>query len=1670
MNRMKILTPIVLLVLFSFSVAQAQMWNGVDSLYGNEWIDFNKSYYKIMLAEDGIYQISQQELSNAGIPVNDLEGKQLQMIYMGQEIPLYTSTEGALGANDFIEFFGQKNRTELDRYLFNNPDTEMLNPQYSLFTDTSAYFLTWTDAPTLRYNTLDNDLTNLPPKETSFTHQQITDEHVSWIKKITGVNNDVNSSFDMSEGFSQILVDQQEFSLSPELVAPNTDAIDVNLRLTTDQGSHNLKIDINGTNYDNITNSGFVVSDLNYTVPVSGAAPVLQFNLEGQNGDIDRHSVSNVTLTYPRQFDFVNYVKFAFTIDAGDRKYIEVENFSSNNANPILYDLTNQQRLMTIRENNVVKFVLPASSAPRDLFLANTVVGISSVSSIQAVEFIDYSEMDTEFLIISNEQLFDDGQGNNFVQEYADYRSSAAGGSYESDIIEIQQIYDQFAYGINRHSIAVKNLANYAKKNWSDWKYALLLGKSRQYNQSRTEIEVNSEAHRTFYLPTYGAPGSDMLMFSPMDKITPHISFGRLTAETPHEINIYLEKLQTYEDSYKNAPQTIEARAWMSRILHLGGGRTLGEQSSIKTNLNGMGRTLEENKFGAHLTSFFKTTTDAIQTSQSEELTNLINDGVSLITFFGHSSANGFDFSLDNPNNYENIGKYPIISSYGCYAGQIHGSTKSIGEKFILAPQRGAIGFFASVGQGYIGDLDRFGDYFYGQLGGDMYGESVGDIHRNLTNYFENVVGITATGSSSNLHKLLTQTIYQGDPAMRVNPQPGPDYLVDTKSVSIDPSPINIEITDSMKVTCHIVNIGQNNTDSIVVKIVQELPDGSRVNLFNRKVKTLGFNNEYSFTFATQGKESIGQNRLYITADADNDVEELPAPAAENNNEFVNNLGVAGLSFFVFSNDARPLYPSNFGITSDPNVTLKATTTNTFIGQQKYFIQIDTTETFDSPFKASTSIEQEGGLIEWQPNLPFEDDRVYYWRISPDSIADIGFLWQNSSFLYKEDVSSGWNQSHYYQYLEDEYEDIVINDNRRFSFTNQFFSFETRNGFFTNSNVLINNSLAQVVSTGVITTGVYISVIDPLTADLWETEHEAYGNEDNTNNLTYGFAFETNNQDDINEVLTFLEDVVPSGFYVNIITIQRNAFLHYNPELWAINNNEGISLFQYLENQGAELVQSLEGNPLPYAFVYQKDTPSFPPKELIGNMDDDFLSFKFDILGALDRGKITSSNIGPASQWNTLRWNSHESVENTDTEAINIYGISQLNEKILLKENITELEFDLEDIDAQVYPVLQLEYATTDITNKTPAQLDYWRVLYKGVPEATLNKSAHYQFQSDTLQQGETLHFELAVDNISDYDMDSLLVKYTITDANNVEQLVQQRIEPLTSGQRIITDFEYDTKSLLGEQLLSIEVNPDDDQAEQFHINNLGFVEFFVEKDKRNPILDITFDGIHIMNGDLVSPDPLIVINLEDENQYLALSDTALFEVFLVYPNAEMQEISLNDPSVQFFPSDNTSGKNQARLEFSPVFEQEGNYRLLVSGKDATGNHSGSFDYEVDFEVILEDMISNVLNYPNPFSTSTQFVYTLTGHAPEFFKLQIMTIGGRIVKEIDQIEMGELKVGTHQTDYTWDGTDEFGDRLANGIYLYRIIAQDADGQNYDTYNTTADSYFKNGFGKMVILR
>ena len=162
--------------------------------------------------------------------------------------------------------------------------------------------------------------------------------------------------------------------------------------------------------------------------------------------------------------------------------------------------------------------------------------------------------------------------------------------------------------------------------------------------------------------------------------------------------------------------------------------------------------------------------------------------------------------------------------------------------------------------------------------------------------------------------------------------------------------------------------------------------------------------------------------------------------------------------------------------------------------------------------------------------------------------------------------------------------------------------------------------------------------------------------------------------------------------------------------------------------------------------------------------------------------------------------------------------------------------------------------------------------------------------------------------------------------------------------------------------------------------------------------------------------------------------------------------------------------ENICTIEYPAEFTIDGVYRLIVQGSDKSNNASGSFEYTISFEVINRSTITEVLNYPNPFSTSTRFVFVLTGSViPDYFKIQIMTITGKVVREITTDELGPINIGRNIPQYAWNGKDEYGDQLANGVYLYTVTAY-INGQDIEHRATGADKYIRKNFGKMFLMR
>lgn len=158
----------MLLVLSLVSPLTAQMIFRNKLQYGNEWIVPGQKYYKFFIHKDGMYRLSYSDLVSAGIPVQEIEAKNIQIFKNGEEQAIRTSTESIISTSDYIQFYATRNRGELDAALL-RPGIPLFNPEFSMFTDTAAYFLTWNKSVSgLRTNTLPNDNSNPLAVEQSY--------------------------------------------------------------------------------------------------------------------------------------------------------------------------------------------------------------------------------------------------------------------------------------------------------------------------------------------------------------------------------------------------------------------------------------------------------------------------------------------------------------------------------------------------------------------------------------------------------------------------------------------------------------------------------------------------------------------------------------------------------------------------------------------------------------------------------------------------------------------------------------------------------------------------------------------------------------------------------------------------------------------------------------------------------------------------------------------------------------------------------------------------------------------------------------------------------------------------------------------------------------------------------------------------------------------------------------------------------------------------------------------------------------------------------------------------------------------------------------------------------------------------------------------------------------
>ncbi|MCB9357811.1 MAG: T9SS type A sorting domain-containing protein [Calditrichaeota bacterium] len=210
-------------------------------------------------------------------------------------------------------------------------------------------------------------------------------------------------------------------------------------------------------------------------------------------------------------------------------------------------------------------------------------------------------------------------------------------------------------------------------------------------------------------------------------------------------------------------------------------------------------------------------------------------------------------------------------------------------------------------------------------------------------------------------------------------------------------------------------------------------------------------------------------------------------------------------------------------------------------------------------------------------------------------------------------------------------------------------------------------------------------------------------------------------------------------------------------------------------------------------------------------------------------------------------------------------------------------------------------------------------------------------------------------------------------------------------------------------------------------VPTLGELAIFRVEDVTGPQIEVSIGGLSYTQGAIVPANPQIFVTYRDVAGVMR-NDTS-FYLSLDGDTVSPSLIAWNDSVL-------TAGSFTAMTE--PDLEP-GNHVLHVAAKD---NHGNVSEYDAEFDVRKDFGFEWAINYPNPFEKNTTIAFVLTGVTNDFTEAKIYTVSGRLIKTLRERERATVNYRTLQ----WDGRDEDGEEVANGVYFARIVAKNGDDE------------------------
>jgi len=218
--------------------------------------------------------------------------------------------------------------------------------------------------------------------------------------------------------------------------------------------------------------------------------------------------------------------------------------------------------------------------------------------------------------------------------------------------------------------------------------------------------------------------------------------------------------------------------------------------------------------------------------------------------------------------------------------------------------------------------------------------------------------------------------------------------------------------------------------------------------------------------------------------------------------------------------------------------------------------------------------------------------------------------------------------------------------------------------------------------------------------------------------------------------------------------------------------------------------------------------------------------------------------------------------------------------------------------------------------------------------------------------------------------------------------------------------------------------------------------------DQVGPQVDVFMNDERFAFGSLTDANPTLLVKLYDLSGINTVGNSIGHDLSgqHLFPKVSQTTTSLTGETKTYSLNDSYLADmddfQRGTVRYPLRNLPDGKHTINVEAWDVYNNVGhGNTEFVVASSASLA--LQHVLNYPNPFTTSTnfQFDHNMPNQSLEI-QIQIFTIAGSLVKTISENRLSE---GYHVRDIHWDGLDDYGQTLARGTYIYKISVRSSSG-------------------------